>query len=216
MIEYRFRVPSATVFTLYSYSKALEYRFRVPTADSLRISIANYIWCCQIKGTECYDRTAASPARQFSTMIPLAPIHAPFLLRLASRRAPHLLLPTHGAVSCSASPRAPRMLPMHWMHIYASRLLTRLWIQLCAPHLLRECRDRCVRGDHLRLRPLATSAHETLATQKYLLQHTSEIDETFTTYACNIWYGHYNICNIQIKTLATHIWNSWNIWNIHL
>jgi hypothetical protein len=35
-IEYRFRVPSATVFTLYSYSKALEYRFRVPTAGSLR------------------------------------------------------------------------------------------------------------------------------------------------------------------------------------
>jgi hypothetical protein len=36
MIEYRFRVPSAAVFTLYSYSKALEYRFRVPTAGSLR------------------------------------------------------------------------------------------------------------------------------------------------------------------------------------
>jgi hypothetical protein len=35
MIEYRFRVPSATVFTLYSYSKALEYRFRVPTAGSV-------------------------------------------------------------------------------------------------------------------------------------------------------------------------------------
>jgi hypothetical protein len=35
MIEYRFRVPSAAVFTLYSYSKALEYRFRVPTAGSL-------------------------------------------------------------------------------------------------------------------------------------------------------------------------------------
>jgi hypothetical protein len=27
-IKYRFRVPSASVFTLYSYSKALEYRFR--------------------------------------------------------------------------------------------------------------------------------------------------------------------------------------------
>jgi hypothetical protein len=36
MIEYRFRVPNATVFTLYSYSKALEYHFRVPTAGSLR------------------------------------------------------------------------------------------------------------------------------------------------------------------------------------
>jgi hypothetical protein len=35
-IEYRFRVPSAAVFTLYSYSKGLEYRFRVPTAGSLR------------------------------------------------------------------------------------------------------------------------------------------------------------------------------------
>jgi hypothetical protein len=34
MIEYRFRVPSATVFTLYSYSKALEYRFKVPTMGS--------------------------------------------------------------------------------------------------------------------------------------------------------------------------------------
>jgi hypothetical protein len=34
-IEYRFRVPSAAIFTLYSYSKALEYRFRVPTAGSL-------------------------------------------------------------------------------------------------------------------------------------------------------------------------------------
>jgi hypothetical protein len=31
MIEYRFRVPNAAVFTLYLYSKALEYRFRVPT-----------------------------------------------------------------------------------------------------------------------------------------------------------------------------------------
>jgi hypothetical protein len=36
MIEYRFRVPSAAVFTLHSYSKALEYPFRVPTAGSLR------------------------------------------------------------------------------------------------------------------------------------------------------------------------------------
>jgi hypothetical protein len=35
MIEYRFRVPSAAVFTLYSYSKILEYHFRVPTAGSL-------------------------------------------------------------------------------------------------------------------------------------------------------------------------------------
>jgi hypothetical protein len=35
-IEYRFRVPSAAVFTLYSYSKALEYRLRVSTAGSLK------------------------------------------------------------------------------------------------------------------------------------------------------------------------------------
>jgi hypothetical protein len=35
-IEYRFRVPSVTVFTLYLYSKAVEYRFRVSTAGSLK------------------------------------------------------------------------------------------------------------------------------------------------------------------------------------
>jgi hypothetical protein len=34
-IEYRFRVPNAVVFTLYSYSKALEYRFRVPLTTGL-------------------------------------------------------------------------------------------------------------------------------------------------------------------------------------
>jgi hypothetical protein len=34
--EYRFRVHSAAVFTLYSYSKTLKYHFRVPTAGSLR------------------------------------------------------------------------------------------------------------------------------------------------------------------------------------
>jgi hypothetical protein len=39
MIEYHFRVSSATVFTLYSYSKALEYRFKVPTAGSLKIRL---------------------------------------------------------------------------------------------------------------------------------------------------------------------------------
>jgi hypothetical protein len=32
MIEYRFRVSSTAVFTLYSHSNVLEYRFRVPTA----------------------------------------------------------------------------------------------------------------------------------------------------------------------------------------
>jgi hypothetical protein len=35
MIEYRFRVPSATVFTLYSYSKSLEYRLQYATTASL-------------------------------------------------------------------------------------------------------------------------------------------------------------------------------------
>jgi hypothetical protein len=35
MIEYHFRVPSAIVFTLYSYSKVLEYRFIEPNAGSL-------------------------------------------------------------------------------------------------------------------------------------------------------------------------------------
>jgi hypothetical protein len=35
MIEYRFRVPIAAVFTLYSYSKALEYPLEYPTASSL-------------------------------------------------------------------------------------------------------------------------------------------------------------------------------------
>jgi hypothetical protein len=37
-IEYRFRVSSAAVFTLYSYSKALEYHLEYATADSLRLS----------------------------------------------------------------------------------------------------------------------------------------------------------------------------------
>jgi hypothetical protein len=35
MIKYRFRVPSAVVFTLYSYSKALEYPPEYPTAGTL-------------------------------------------------------------------------------------------------------------------------------------------------------------------------------------
>jgi hypothetical protein len=38
MIEYRFRVPSATVFTLYSYSKILEHRLEYATAGSLIVS----------------------------------------------------------------------------------------------------------------------------------------------------------------------------------
>jgi hypothetical protein len=35
MIEYHFRVLSATVFTLYSYSKTLEYRLEYATAGGL-------------------------------------------------------------------------------------------------------------------------------------------------------------------------------------
>jgi hypothetical protein len=35
MIEYRFRVSSAAVFTLYSYCKALKYALEYPTAASL-------------------------------------------------------------------------------------------------------------------------------------------------------------------------------------
>jgi hypothetical protein len=53
-IEYRFRVPSAAVFTLYSYSKVLEYRFRVPTAGSLKILS---------DGT--FDRADSIPARAY-------------------------------------------------------------------------------------------------------------------------------------------------------
>jgi hypothetical protein len=41
-IEYYFRVPSAAVFTLHSYSKVLEYLFRVPTAGSLRVDCGGY------------------------------------------------------------------------------------------------------------------------------------------------------------------------------
>jgi hypothetical protein len=41
MIEYRFRVPNAAVFTLYSYSKTLEYRLEYATADSL---ICHCLW----------------------------------------------------------------------------------------------------------------------------------------------------------------------------
>jgi hypothetical protein len=35
MIEYRFRVPSVAVFTLYLYSKTLEYPLEYATAGSL-------------------------------------------------------------------------------------------------------------------------------------------------------------------------------------
>jgi hypothetical protein len=38
-LEYRFRVSSAAVFTLYSYSKILEYHLEYATADSLSLSV---------------------------------------------------------------------------------------------------------------------------------------------------------------------------------
>jgi hypothetical protein len=50
MIEYRFKVSSAAVFTLYSYSKALEYRFRVPTTGSLSVrALRRCRWSWQIR-----------------------------------------------------------------------------------------------------------------------------------------------------------------------
>jgi hypothetical protein len=42
MIEYRFRVPSAAVFTLYSYSKTLEYHLEYATAGSLTRLVVYY------------------------------------------------------------------------------------------------------------------------------------------------------------------------------
>jgi hypothetical protein len=57
MIEYRFRVPSAAVFTLYSYSKALEYRFRVPIVGSLISLYLEYIWPNEVYVHEVYDHT---------------------------------------------------------------------------------------------------------------------------------------------------------------
>jgi hypothetical protein len=49
-IKYRFRVPSAAVFTLYSYSKALEYRLQYATAASL-IHIAGFVMCGKLGGS---------------------------------------------------------------------------------------------------------------------------------------------------------------------
>jgi hypothetical protein len=51
---------------------------------------------------------------------------------------------------------------------------------------------------------------------KHLLQHTFEIDEIFTTYACNICIWTLQHMQHPDKTLATYVWNRWNIWNIHL
>jgi hypothetical protein len=49
MIEYRFRVSSAAVFTLYSYSKALEYRFIV---GSLKKGLTA-VYCARIEELTC-------------------------------------------------------------------------------------------------------------------------------------------------------------------
>jgi hypothetical protein len=55
-IEYRFRVPSAAIFTLYSYSKVLEYRFRVSTAGSLSTQhIQNAFKCTEEVWAEAND-----------------------------------------------------------------------------------------------------------------------------------------------------------------
>jgi hypothetical protein len=56
MIEYRFRVPSAAVFTLYSYSKALEYPFRVPTAGSLTSHEVRSRVTCLLVTIGCSDQ----------------------------------------------------------------------------------------------------------------------------------------------------------------
>jgi hypothetical protein len=52
-IEYRFRVPSATIFPLYSYSKVLEYHFRVTTAGSLSSKCYTISKNIQYKGSWC-------------------------------------------------------------------------------------------------------------------------------------------------------------------
>jgi hypothetical protein len=60
MIEYRFRVPSAAVFTLYSYSKALEYRFRVPIVDSVRACLGCHITASRIRNITHHRMTETS------------------------------------------------------------------------------------------------------------------------------------------------------------
>jgi hypothetical protein len=49
-IEYRFRVPSAAVFTLYSYSKALEYYLEYPPRVVLEVHrsiISDWLGLCK-------------------------------------------------------------------------------------------------------------------------------------------------------------------------
>jgi hypothetical protein len=60
-IEYRFKVPSVVVFTLYSCSKALEYRFRVSTTGSLIARLGSQHWFAQRGGTNlCWQFAVAA------------------------------------------------------------------------------------------------------------------------------------------------------------
>jgi hypothetical protein len=77
----------------------------------------------------------------------------------------------------------------------------------------------------LYMRLLPMPANENTCNMKHLLRHTSETDETFETYACNICvyplqYPDKNTCNIRLKqlkhskyTLATYVYSHGNICN---
>jgi hypothetical protein len=54
MIEYRFRVTSATIFTLYSYSKYLEYRFRLLNLTPGRGGFDHRVWWWAAEIKESY------------------------------------------------------------------------------------------------------------------------------------------------------------------
>jgi hypothetical protein len=87
IIEYRFRVPSAAVFTLYSYSKALEYRFRVPSAGSLIASatLAHdatfYLWAPK-RQQKVSDRMQSREMFEDATPIPVGFLDARSLIVL--------------------------------------------------------------------------------------------------------------------------------------
>jgi hypothetical protein len=103
----------------------------------------------------------------------------------ASSRARHLLH-AHG---CSLTLRfascfAPVVRP--WMQLRAPRLLLCPWIQLCALRLLpRTWRPLRPRAPPSPARPCRVCLWNT-CNMKHLLPRTSETDETFTAYACNI------------------------------
>jgi hypothetical protein len=75
--------------------------------------------------------------------------------------------------------------------------------------------DRCARGDHLRC---AHFPHLLISSNtcniKHLLEHKSEIDETFTIYSCNICVWSLQHMQHPDKTLAIYVWKNCNIWNI--